>query len=132
MFNLAERWGAFRGTNPVRMVKFFDEDSDVLRVLSLEEEERLLSHCSPYLQDLVVFAINTGLRAGDILNLGWEEVDLEASIIVPKVRKNRKQLEIPLNDAAQRVVHAWHGMKKCRYVFSTLRLETRSRIFGLG
>jgi len=73
MFNLAERWGAFRGINPVRMVKFFDEDNDVPSVLSLGEEERLLSHCSPYLQDLIVFAINTGLRGGDILNLTWEE-----------------------------------------------------------
>jgi hypothetical protein len=59
MFNLAERWGAFRGANPVRMVKFFDEDNDVVRVLSLEEEGRLLSHCSPYVQDLILFAIDT-------------------------------------------------------------------------
>lgn len=117
MFNLAERWGLFQGQNPVRMVKFFHEENDVLRTLSREEEERLLAHCSPYLQDLVVFAINTGLRAGDILSLTWEEVDLEGSAIIPKIRKNRKQLEIPLNDEAQRVVRAWHGMRKCRYVF---------------
>lgn len=54
-----ERWGAFPGTNPVRMVKFFDEDNDVARVLSLEEEGRLLSHSSPYVQDLILFAIDT-------------------------------------------------------------------------
>lgn len=107
MFNLAQRWGALRGTNPVRMVKFFDED--VVRVLSLEEEGCLLSHCSPYVQDLILFAIDTGPRAGDILNLKWEEVDLETSVIIRKVRKNRKRLEIPLNDVAQRVVHAWQA-----------------------
>src|SRR5262245_26229245 len=132
MFNLAERWGAFRGINPVRMVKFFDEDNDVLRVLSVEEQERLLSHCSPYLQDLIVFAINTGLRAGDILNLTWEEVDLEASMIVPKVRKNRKLLEIPLNDDAQRVVHAWHGIRRCCYVFYNPETGDRFKDLWLG
>jgi integrase len=132
MFNLAERWGAFRGTNPVRMVKFFDEDNDVVRVLSLEEEARLLSHCSPYLQDLTLFAINTGLRAGDILNLKWEEVDLETSVIIRMFRNNRTRLEIPLNDVAQRVVHAWHGMKKCPYVFYNPETGDRFKDLWLG
>lgn len=45
-------------------------------MLSEEEESLLLSHCSPYLQDLVTFAMNTGLRLGEILKLKWEEVDL--------------------------------------------------------
>lgn len=84
MFNLAETWGLFHGMNPVRRVKFFHEDNDVLRIISREEEECLLAHCSPYLQDLIVFAINTGLRAGDILNLTWEEVDLEGNVDHPE------------------------------------------------
>jgi len=88
MFNLAETWGAFRSTNRVRMVKLFDED--IVRVLNLEEEGRLLSHCSPYLQDLILFAINTGLRAGDILNLRWEEVDLETSVIIRRTASGAK------------------------------------------
>src|SRR5262249_33793835 len=132
MFNLAETWGLFHGTNPMRRVKFLHEDNDVLRILSREEEERLLAHCSPYLQDLIVFAINTGLRAGDILNLTWEEVDLEGNVIIPKVRKNRKQLEVPLNDEAERVVRAWHGIKKCRYVFYNPETGDRFKDLWLG
>jgi integrase len=132
MFNLAERWGSFHGTNPVRMVKFFDEDNDVYRVLSPEEEERLLQHCAPYIQDLIVFAINTGLRAGDIFNLTWEEVDLEGNVINPKIRKNRKQLEVPLNDAAERIVRAWYGIKKCRYVFYNPETGDRFKDLWLG
>jgi hypothetical protein len=69
MFNLAERWQLFFGKNPVKGVKFLDEDNDMARVLSDAEESLLLSHCSPYLQDLVIFAVNTGFRLGDILNL---------------------------------------------------------------
>ena len=42
--NLAAKWGSFQGKNPVLLVKFFDEDNDVLRVLSSEEQEGLLQH----------------------------------------------------------------------------------------
>lgn len=48
------------------------------------------------------------------MNLEWAEVDLETSVIIRKVRKNRKRLEIPLNDVAQ----AWHGMKKCQVFYN--------------
>ena len=77
----------------------------------------LIKCCSPYLQDLVLFALNTGLRLGEILNLKWDEVDLENSAIQMLVRKNRRMLELPLNEAARSVVKSWHGIRKCDYVF---------------
>ena len=104
LFNVAEQWGLFRGRNPVKGVRFLDENNLKFRTLSEEEEAGLISCCSPYLQDLVVFAINTGLRLGEILNLKWEEVDLENGILKLQVRKNRRMLEVPLNDKALSVV----------------------------
>lgn len=65
-----------------------------------------------YLEDLVTFAINTGLRLGEILNLRWEEVDLENAAIKMLVRKNRRMLEVPLNDRALAVVNGWSGLRK--------------------
>jgi len=117
MFNLAEHWQLFFGRNPVKGVKFLDEDNLQTRSLSEAEEEKLIQCCSPYLQDLVVFAINTGLRHGEILNLKWGEVDLEHATIKMMVRKNRRMLEVPLNDAALKVVNGWLGMRRCEYVF---------------
>ena len=117
MFNVAEHWQLFFGRNPVSGVKFLEEDNLQIRALSEEEEEKLLQFCSPYLQDLVVFAINTGLRLGEILNLRWEEVDLEYAVIKMLVRKNRRMLEVPLNDTALAVVNGWYGLRKSEYVF---------------
>jgi integrase len=117
MFNMAEQWSLFQGRNPVKAVKFLPEDNLQFRALTEAEEQALIEHCSPYLQDLVVFAVNTGLRHGEILNLKWEEVDLERSMLRMLVRKNRRILEVPLNEKAETVVRAWHGMKKCPYVF---------------
>jgi integrase len=117
LFNLAEQWGLYRGRNPVKGVRFLDENNLKLRTLSEEEERALLSCCSPYLQDLVTFAIHTGLRLGEILNLKWEEVDLEIGVLKLLVRKNRRMLEVPLNDQALSVVMGWHGIRKCDVVF---------------
>ena len=117
MFNMAERWGLFRGRNPVRDVKFLAEDNLQFRVLSEPDEEKLLRACSPYLQDLVAFAVNTGLRLGEILNLKWEEVDLESGLLKLLVKKNRRILEVPLNEKALAVVRGWHGLRKCEFVF---------------
>ena len=117
MFNLAGHWQLFFGKNPVRGVKFLQEDNLQIRSLSEVEEGKLLQCCSPYLQDLVTFAINTGLRLGEILNLKWKEVDLENAAIKLLVRKNQRILEIPLNDSALAVVNGWSGLRKCEYVF---------------
>jgi hypothetical protein len=55
MFNLAIEWDLYLGLNPFRKVKFFREFNTGLRVLSLEEEEKLLCNAAPYLQDLIRF-----------------------------------------------------------------------------
>jgi integrase len=122
----------FFGKNPVKGVKFLDEDNDMVRVLSEEEESLLLSHCSPYLQDLVVFAVNTGFRLGDILNLTWEVVDLDAAIINFKVKKNRRMLDFPLNDKALAVVRGWYGIRKYEYVFYNPETGGRWKDLWLG
>jgi integrase len=132
LFNLAEQWGLYRGRNPVRGVRFLDENNLKLRTLSEGEEEALLSCCSPYLQDLLIFAINTGLRLGEILNLKWEEVDLENGIIKMLVRKNRRMLEVPLNDKAFAVVKGWHGIRKCEVVFYNPETGARWKDLWLG
>ena len=69
MFNVAERWGMHRGTNPVRLVKFLPENNLQFRTLNEADEQRLLEASPPYLRELLLFAVNTGLRCGDIFDL---------------------------------------------------------------
>ena len=64
-----------------------------------------------------MFVINTGLRLGEILNLTWKEVDLENGVLKLLVRKNRRMLEVPLNDTALSAVNGWHGIRKSDVVF---------------
>ena len=132
MFNLAEQWDSFNGKNPVKAVRFLPENNHQFRTISDGEEAQLLAAASPYLQDLVVFAINTGLRIGEILNLKWKEVDLERCSLQLLVRKNRQILDVPLNDEALKVIRAWHGMKKCEFVFYNSETGEQFKDLWLG
>jgi integrase len=116
-FSLAERWGFHRGTNPVRLVDFFKEERLERVTISREDELALLKHSPAYLQDMILFALNTGLRCGDIFDLKWEEVDVEARRIARKMQKSQKMLRAPLNDKACEILKAWAAVRKCPYVF---------------
>jgi len=97
-FNLAIDWG-YVNENPVQKVKFYSETDNLKeRILSVEEEERLLKECSKDLKPIVLVALHTGMRRGEILNLKWSQVDLERRIIKVEGTKNGKIRHIPIND----------------------------------
>jgi integrase len=132
MLNLAERWNLRQGQNPVRLVKFLAEDNLQFQTLSKEAEQALLACCPSYLQDMIVFALNTGLRCGDIFNLQWKEVDFDRRRLSAFVQKTRRVLIIPLNDAAYGVLEAWSAMRKGPYVFFNQMTSDRFRDLKAG
>jgi len=117
MFNLAINWDLFLDANPVRKVKFFREFNTGLRVVSPEEEKSLLENASPYLQDLIRFALNTGLRTGEIFALRWSNVDLQKGILVIFAQKTQRLREVPINSETRKVLESWHLAKKNVSVF---------------
>jgi len=117
MFNMAERWGEHQGANPVRFLRFLPEDNLRFETLSDEQENALCVASPPYLRELIVFAINTGLRTSDIFNLQWTEVDIEQKRLKKIVKKSSKPLSLPLNEAAFAAVEARWGIQHGPYVF---------------
>ena len=115
MFFQAEKWG-MHSRNPVRMVQFLREDNLKCETLSEEQEKKLVAVAPPYVQDLVLFAVNTGLRTSDIFNLKWTDVDLERRELTLVVKKNGKVHELPLNTVAFEVVS--RQRRVCEYVFT--------------
>jgi len=117
MFNLAIAWDLFLDLNPFRKVKFFREINISLRVVSPEEEEKLLRNAAPYIQDLIRFALNTGLRIGEIFGLLWSYVDWEKSILNVFASKTQKTRVVPLNADARKVLEYWALGKRNEFVF---------------
>jgi integrase len=67
------------------------------RWLTAEEERGLLSASPEWLQEIIVFAANTGLRQSEILNLQWCNVDLFRRTITLLEQKDGGRDTLPVN-----------------------------------
>lgn len=70
LFNKAMAWGKAQH-NPVKGVKLRKEENTRLRFLSEDEETSLIEACGESLLAIVVGALNTGFRRGELLSLTW-------------------------------------------------------------
>jgi excisionase family DNA binding protein len=97
MFSLAIEEG-FLETNPAAKIKKSSE-KDCLkeRILTEDEEARLKNASYAVLRSVICVALNTGMRHGEILNLKWDQVDLEAQTLRVKKTKSGRPRTIPLN-----------------------------------
>jgi len=116
MFNRAIDWGVTTD-NPVRKVKFFKENNCRLEYLNKEQIHQLLSHCHGMLKYIVVMAINTGMRKGELQNLKWDDVDFHKGHIVIRYTKNGEQRFLPMNQIVVRMLSEMKSMAKSAYIF---------------
>lgn len=64
-----------------------------------------------YLNPMVLLALNTGMRRGEIFNLTWSHVDLKrrSLTVAGEGAKSGKTRHIPLNDEAFSAIVAWRN-----------------------
>ena len=89
-FTLAVKSWEWVEVNPVINVKTLKVNNQRDRWLSQDEEKRLLDNSSKWLQDLITFALHTGLRQEELLCLEWSRVDLFRKTILIADTKNQK------------------------------------------
>ncbi len=77
-----------------------NENNEKEKYLTADEEKTLLENCHEWLKDLVVFALNTGLRQNEQLSLTWPRVSLSRKTILIQETKSGKPRSIPLNQTA--------------------------------
>ena len=90
--------------SPLRKVSKPSEPRGRVRFLSDDERAALLSACeqstNPYLLPVVVIALSTGMRAGEIMNLEWRDVDLARGWLILRETKNSDMRGVPLTGRA--------------------------------
>jgi integrase len=99
LFKYAVQQG-YLTTNPVRNVPSKTESRGRVRYLSDSERERLLAACKRCRYDrmylLVLMAITTGARRGELLGLRWCDIDFKKRIATLRTTKNGEKRILPL------------------------------------
>ncbi|EKN6106282.1 site-specific integrase [Yersinia enterocolitica] len=89
-----------------------------IRWLTHEEARRLVSEMPDHFKPVVLFALATGLRRSNILDLEWSQIDIQKKIawIHPEDAKGGRAIGVALNDTACSVLRGQIG-KHNRWVF---------------
>ncbi len=114
--------------NPVKRVRLLKEDNTRTRYLSNEEIKRLLDACPECLRRIVMCALLTGMRRGEILNLKWDDVNIQHGIILLKHTKTGRMREIPICGLLERVLLECHQNTDSMYVFCNEQAKPYKRI----
>ncbi len=71
----------FLVANPLARMPLVRERGKPRIVISVAEEARLLVAASPHLRTIIIAALDTGMRRGEILAQRWEHVDLSRELL---------------------------------------------------
>ena len=92
-------WG-WLNDSPMQKVSKPKQGRGRMRFLADDERERLLDACknssNPFLYFVVVLALSTGMRQGELMNLTWKDIDLEKGRIILHQTKNGERRVSPL------------------------------------
>ena len=103
--NLAiNEWGLILDKNPADSVKKPASNSARERRLTCEELQLLISASSKtrntHVLPMIMFALETGMRRGEILSLEWKFVDFDRQVALLPMTKNGTSREVPLSSRA--------------------------------
>ena len=130
MFTLAVEWDVLE-KGPASTVKLFREEERTIRSLDPEEQRALVTACSSDLRPIVLTAVNTGMRRGEIFDLRWESVDLRQGLITVAQSKSGRVRHIPINKQLEYTLLGL-GARQEGYVFHNggRRLTTIQKAFN--
>ncbi|RVE99712.1 site-specific integrase [Sinorhizobium meliloti] len=107
-------WGMPLSRNVVKLVRRPVIKNERKRRLEGDEEQRLLDACAggkiPFFKTLIIVAIETGMRRGEILGLHWSDISHNRRVITLKMTKNGSGREVPLSQRAFEALAAWRSV----------------------
>ena len=116
-------------SNPCFRVKKFRPNNRRLRVLSEKEEGKLFSNLNgnDLLSRIVLVALHSGLRRGEIFSLRWEDLDFSRNRIVVRKTKSSTERFVPMNATIREILFSIH--QSTGFVFPSPR--TGGKLFDL-
>jgi integrase len=103
-------WGIHLVQNPCKLVRRPSPPRGRTRRLTGDEEQLLLTAAAAgrvaYMRPLIILAIETGMRRGELLGLEWKHVDLESRVAHLAMTKNGEPRDVPLSTCAVETLRA--------------------------
>ena len=120
-FTIAVREWQWCEDNPVGKVSKPREPRGRVRFLSEDERGKLLESCkisrNPSLHTIVVLALSTGARRGELLGLRWADVDFKRGMLTFRETKNGDTRAVPLTGYALDVLSHHAKIRRLTTVF---------------
>lgn len=130
LYNKAIAWGKATD-NPVKRVKQFKENNTRTRFLEKGEIDALLKVCPDWVRPIVLVALHTGMRKGEILNLAWDDIDFKNGLIRVRDSKSKEGRIIDMSAPLTQTLKALPKDADSPYVFPGKRgqlAKVRGRI----
>lgn len=122
-----KEWG-WLDDSPMRKVTKPRESRGRVRFLSDDERVRLLKVCkesnNPYLYPVVVLALSTGMRQGEIMGLTWDVVDLNRGRAILHETKNGERRAVAITG---HVLELLKELGKVRKIDSNLLFPSKEK-----
>ena len=116
MMGTATREWFWLDSNPCRKVVRPREPRGRARCLAEDEQQRLLRACEDSehrrLYPLVVTALCTGARQGELLNLPWHDVALDRGLAILHDTKNGERRALAITGLAKPVLREWSKVRR--------------------
>jgi integrase len=129
MVSIAVEWELTSENGPKRTKLFKLDDPPCDRVLSYEEERKLLAACdeselryrAPHLRTIILIALYTGLRRGEILRLRWLDVDFQKRVLTVQKSKTKSGTgrKVNLNSVLIDALLAMRKQEQGEWIFTS-------------
>jgi len=116
IFNKAVAWKKLQ-SSPMKTIQDLKVPPGRLRFLEKEEIVKLLSNCTKHLRPIVILALFTGMRRGEIFGLKWEDIDFKRDIMTLLSTKNGEKREVPMNEQVKTALMHVTKHPNTSYVF---------------
>jgi integrase len=103
MLNRAKRLSLLKD-NPACIVKTPKVNNVLVRYITADQESALLNALPERFRPLVLTALNTGLRQGELLRLTWADVDWNVGILTVQETKAGDRRRVPMNSVVQGIL----------------------------
>lgn len=105
LFTIATKeWGMTGLVNPVSQIRRPAPNKSRDRRPTEEEIDLLIESSPESLKNIVLFALETGMRRGEIVGMTWDLVDLKKRTVTLPETKNGEKRIVPLSTEAVRIL----------------------------